>query len=671
MSEQKKVVVILGSGRSGTSMLMSILHSLGVDVSNNLTPENPTNIKGGWEDADILKISRLVLRRFHRNGDHLSYLPMPDDWLEDSFVGEQMAKLRDIVKDHLLGADQMWGFKEPVTAKLLPMWEKIFSSLSLDPIYFLSLRNPRDVVKSFENAYDTPRAISELIWLSRYSDAILYTQGKVEVFDYDDWFSVPMEQSKKVVDHLGLQKHSLEVGLHKPETNVPDRKLSTATGSKVKLNSKLSQDLYDNLKSYSGNTSGSAVTLNLAEQVKEYLSTYIGISYSVDHLGEQLDNLNLELLKYRSPSKYLKVKRKSLTCYTKGIIAGVASYSAREDVFEKSLASILPQVDHIHVFLNGYSSTPEYLLKDKITVYRSQDYLDISATGKVFSLDKLESCYFFTVDDDILYPPNYVAKMLECIEKYKRKVCVSVHGSIFPERPKWYFERYSLFPFQRELKEDKFVSLIGSGTFAFHTDTLKTHFDDFMPKVMVDLKFSILAKEQKVPLVCIARENAWLKVINDAEGLYQEFIKSKTHHTVECMKSSPWGFSEYKDIVTPVLKSIFPSLEETDIKGLKLDGEFIQSIRDGTIPNSWKESDLYLKKTLDRKAVYDPIGTAALFRRAESELGRTKLRLEKTLESTSYRLGSALIQAFKSPGRKTLLLPIHLLRIFFRKTRSS
>ncbi|WP_422824221.1 glycosyltransferase [Xenorhabdus thailandensis] len=38
--------------------------------------------------------------------------------------------------------------------------------------------------------------------------------------------------------------------------------------------------------------------------------------------------------------------------------------------------------------------------------------------------------YLFTLDDDLIYPPDYIEKLIEKIEKYERNVFICVHGNI-------------------------------------------------------------------------------------------------------------------------------------------------------------------------------------------------------------------------------------------------
>lgn len=281
------------------------------------------------------------------------------------------------------------------------------------------------------------------------------------------------------------------------------------------------------------------------------------------------------------------------------VVAAVASFPRRVHALRLCLETILPQVDHCCVYLNGYNKVPEFLDHEKITYYSSQNFEDLSANGKTFFLDHVAPCYYLSLDDDNIYPPDYVKKMIGTIEKYRRRAAVTVHGSIFSHPLNWYYERSDIFVYQEALEHDRFVTLAGSGTFCFHTDTLKASFRDFYPLVMVDLKYSILAKRQRVPLVSVKRPRRWVVNI-DREGLYQDFIKGYTHHTTEALKNAPWDYSTYKQFVMPVMHEIFGDLSDEVIKRYDLDAPFIEAYKNGTIPRSWSETVMHYRKVKKR-----------------------------------------------------------------------
>ncbi len=268
----------------------------------------------------------------------------------------------------------------------------------------------------------------------------------------------------------------------------------------------------------------------------------------------------------------------------------LASIPERATSLKLTIKSIYDQCDQIYVYLNGYDEVPGFLSQSKIKVFRSQDHGDLSANGKVWFL-KEENVrgYVFLIDDDIIYPKNYVRRMIETLHKYKHKFAVCVHGSIFSDQLRWYYQRSAMFPFRRALIHDAIVNLPGSGTFAFHADTLEVSYDDFAPFTMVDLILGILCKNQSVPIVSVARHREWLRAQKDTSGrdLWSAFKSVITLHTPTALANGPWNFRSTKAYVLPKFEDVFGTLTSQVIEENKLDKQFLHSAYQETIPELW------------------------------------------------------------------------------------
>ena len=315
LKTKTKIVVILGAGRSGTSLLMNITHGLGVRVSDNLISANHTNVKGAWEDKEILEICRELLRYFTRNALHLSYLPMPNGWLTDQYTLNQIDKLTQIVDSRINESEGVWGFKEPVTAKLLPMWKIIFDALDLEPKYLLALRNPRSVVKSFNTAYDQPELTAELIWLSRYLDSIKHTGGEFLVTDYDQWFANPIIQAKEILDYIDIPTRHTESELQSLLEAIVENNLNQSSVELPKLNHPQTDVLYQKLLGYQHNQTQLAELMGLVTSGSAILDENNVSVEAIDFIGEHLrqakqaisdKNIKLDLIRDRDKLKAQK-----------------------------------------------------------------------------------------------------------------------------------------------------------------------------------------------------------------------------------------------------------------------------------------------------------------------------------------------------------------------------
>src|SRR5690606_14533447 len=66
------------------------------------------------------------------------------------------------------------------------------------------------------------------------------------------------------------------------------------------------------------------------------------------------------------------------------VFVGIAAIPQRKAALEKSVRSLIDQVDRIGVYLNGWEEVPSFLLHPKIEVRRSQVDGDIGDAGKFY-----------------------------------------------------------------------------------------------------------------------------------------------------------------------------------------------------------------------------------------------------------------------------------------------
>jgi len=215
------------------------------------------------------------------------------------------------------------------------------------------------------------------------------------------------------------------------------------------------------------------------------------------------------------------------------IVANIATFPERLELFKKTVESILHQVDKLNVYLNNFNEIPDFLNNEKINAVLSKDAVgDLKDNGKFYFLDKaLDNEYYFTIDDDIVYPGDYVSKMIEFLQNYDNKVAIGVHGIIFHRDFKSFCRTRTSFYFEHALEDDMIVSALGTGTLVFHKNLLNNiSLRNFYSPGMADLWFAVFCKEKNVPLLCVQREKQWLKNTNtkdeDHYALWNESLKN-------------------------------------------------------------------------------------------------------------------------------------------------
>ena len=195
------------------------------------------------------------------------------------------------------------------------------------------------------------------------------------------------------------------------------------------------------------------------------------------------------------------------------------------------VATLLPQADLLGVHLNDYPDVPAFLDHPRIRVSRSQECGDLRASGKAAFTDDLPDGYHLMVDDDIDYPDDYVRGLVAKVEQYDRRAVVGYHGVLLEVPVVKYFGGREVLHFGTALREDRQVHVLGTGTVAMHTDTMRFGLQDLPTTVMVDVWFAVAAHRRGIPLVAVARPTRHLLQLEQLGAtLFEEFRDDDSGH---------------------------------------------------------------------------------------------------------------------------------------------
>lgn len=229
-SSRRRVVIVLGMHNSGTSLLARAIALMGVELGRHvLTRESFERAPryDYWEHAQITEIQDRLLRTLDRywNEERADWA-IPDSAWRRPEVLAMKNELAEIVRRELSETTAVWGFKDPRTVRLMPLWRDIATVLRLDPLYLVSLRDPATVATSFASKGQVPYELAERLWTRHYFEALQCSQGAPRlVTDYDAWFADPNRQFERLVDFLGADS----LGLDDPERRAKARAEVAAT----------------------------------------------------------------------------------------------------------------------------------------------------------------------------------------------------------------------------------------------------------------------------------------------------------------------------------------------------------------------------------------------------------------------------------------------------------
>ncbi|HET7010129.1 MAG TPA: hypothetical protein VFI11_05090 [Anaerolineales bacterium] len=201
-----RVVVVLGMHRSGTSLLGSVLHAIGVGLGADLIAGDTHNARGYFEHAGIVRTHHNLLEHLDRRWTgRKGILPFRSDWWMAKDVQPFKQTLKDMVAREVAQSPGVWGFKDPRVSRLVPLWTTIFKDLGLEPVYLLAVRHPHAVAASLLARDAIPQARAQLLWLQHNLDALRDARGRsLHVVEYDRWFTDLRRQVESVVQAVGL-----------------------------------------------------------------------------------------------------------------------------------------------------------------------------------------------------------------------------------------------------------------------------------------------------------------------------------------------------------------------------------------------------------------------------------------------------------------------------------
>jgi GT2 family glycosyltransferase len=231
-------------------------------------------------------------------------------------------------------------------------------------------------------------------------------------------------------------------------------------------------------------------------------------------------------------------KEEPRTGTSESIFVGMASIPSRQDALYNALKSLTRQVNTIYVSLNGYTEKPPYWAEfDNVEWIMSTN--DMGDANKFLKVGSVQG-YWFSCDDDIVYPDDYVKKMIDKIKKYDMRVIVTCHARTVNKRQiKNYYSDTQQHHFALRQHMDIQSDIPGTGVCAFHTDHVGFSYDNLHHPNMADIWLGVWAKSNNVPVICIERTRRWLKDIKTEETIYRS-ARGNDSKQVEVMNSISW-----------------------------------------------------------------------------------------------------------------------------------
>lgn len=145
------------------------------------------------------------------------------------------------------------------------------------------------------------------------------------------------------------------------------------------------------------------------------------------------------------------------------IRAHLATFPIRSGILMQTVGTILPQVDRLCICLNQYQAIPPELA-DHAKIEAVIPDRDLKDAGK-FAFAPAPDDMIFTIDDDILFPPDYVARTLAAFDLLDPAGNVlGFQGNAWVFRKQENAWQWRNFLFHRPARHITKVDILGTGT---------------------------------------------------------------------------------------------------------------------------------------------------------------------------------------------------------------
>ena len=237
-----KNVLIMGSGRSGTSLASGILSKAGYYMGENLMPATGANPKGFFESFDIEQINEQILRKVMKDKSRFidwvfrKNLAKGHYWLSKVSLTKQMKtdeSINECIRKEI--AKIPFCFKDPRFSYTLPIWRPF---LPENTVFICIFRHPTATSKSILNQIRTSRGLKYLnlrfdfndtmkLWKLMYSHILFKhsAEGNWLFLHYDQLFGEEGQNKIQQFTDADIDRKFPEKKFNRSlpdETRIPD-----------------------------------------------------------------------------------------------------------------------------------------------------------------------------------------------------------------------------------------------------------------------------------------------------------------------------------------------------------------------------------------------------------------------------------------------------------------
>lgn len=209
-------------------------------------------------------------------------------------------------------------------------------------------------------------------------------------------------------------------------------------------------------------------------------------------------------------------------------LVAVATTAERASLLPQSLGSLRPQCDRLHVYLNGHTEAPPCVgeLADAVVASPVNEGAD-----RKFHWAHEHDGIYLSCDDDFVYPPDYVARMVAAVVQCSGRALVTAHGRTYPPHPRDIGDLLGKSAsIQSLVPRGRWVNHAGTGVLAWDATQIRVPLE-FPVRNRSDVQLSAWANREGIPIWVVPHTSDWLRPIANACGSVGADSRRERHAT--------------------------------------------------------------------------------------------------------------------------------------------